>query len=196
MDEIQSVIIRGEDRPLILKMIFKGSTDPFDLVNWTKITVEFRKSDRTILEKTTDLQGGAFATFTEQTVVFTADVIGIGGNSISLVFDGIDDLDTVVNAWNGANPTNTVAFTGQAGTFVPTAITVNLAGGVAQTQEVSVINETLGKISVTLTDTDTLALKTGPNQSFRVFVDKGAPPNGDRRMIFFDSALNVINADI
>lgn len=41
-------------------------------------------------------------------VTFTADNIGIIGNSISLVFDGTTNANTVVAAWNGANPTNTV----------------------------------------------------------------------------------------
>ena len=70
-----------------------------------------------------------FASVIDQTVTYTADNIGTIGNSISLVFDGIDTLDIVVNAWNLSNPSNTVAFSGQAGTFVPTATTVNLVNG-------------------------------------------------------------------
>jgi len=65
----------------------------------------------------------------DQTVTYTADVLGAIGNGISLVFDGIDDLDTVTGAWNLSNPANTVSFAGQLGTFVPTIITVTLEGG-------------------------------------------------------------------
>ena len=71
----------------------------------------------------------AFASKINQTVTYTADVIGAAGNSISLVFDGIDDLDTAVGAWNLSNPANAVSFAGQLGTFVPTAVTVTLENG-------------------------------------------------------------------
>jgi len=64
-----------------------------------------------------------------QTITFTAVVAGSAGNSIALVFDGVDDIDDVVGAWNTANPGNTVSFTGQLGTFVPTAGTATLSGG-------------------------------------------------------------------
>lgn len=72
---------------------------------------------------------GVAATKTEQGVVFTADNPGTDGNSISLVFDGVDDLDTVVDLWNVNNPSNTVSHDG-VGNEVLTVITVNLEGGV------------------------------------------------------------------
>jgi len=57
-----------------------------------------------------------------------ADVPGDGGNSISLTFDGVDDVDTVVAAYNAANPSNTVTIkTG--GISVPDPQTITLAGG-------------------------------------------------------------------
>ena len=62
----------------------------------------------------------------EQGITFTAVQAGVIGNAISLVFTGSNSIDTVVNAWNGSNPTNTVAFAGRAGTYIPTVITVNL----------------------------------------------------------------------
>lgn len=76
---------------------------------------------------------GVHATVVYDTVTFTADNGGIAGNDIDLVFDGIDDLDTVVNAWNAANPDNTVSFSGQLGTYVPAAGTADLDGGTADT---------------------------------------------------------------
>ena len=63
------------------------------------------------------------------TVTFTATTPGITGNSITLIFNGILDLDTVVNAWNAGNPTNTVSFSGQIGSYVPTSGTITLSGG-------------------------------------------------------------------
>lgn len=65
---------------------------------------------------------------------FTAVNYGVSGNSISLVFDGIDDIDTVVAAWNLANPSNQVTFTGVVGTTVLGAQTVTLANGAQYTE--------------------------------------------------------------
>lgn len=192
----QSTIVRGEDRPLILRMEFLQSREPFDLVNWTKITVQFRKADRTLLEKNSDLVGGVFATVAFQAVNYTADIIGSIGNTILLTFDGIKSIATVILDWNTANPLNTVSSDAPNDAVIPTAGGAQLIGGVEPTRGVDVINETLSKISVNLSDADTESLKTGPNQSFKVIVDKGAHPNGERRIVLFDSALNVINADI
>ena len=69
----------------------------------------------------------AVASVVYDTVTFTAVNTGMLSNSITLVFNGTDDLDTVVGAWNTANPGNMVGFTGQAGTYIPTAGTATLA---------------------------------------------------------------------
>lgn len=63
------------------------------------------------------------------TITFTANVIGNVGNTISLVFDGTDTITTVVNAWNVANPSNTVSFSGGPGSTVLTAQTIDLGAG-------------------------------------------------------------------
>lgn len=62
-------------------------------------------------------------------VNFMADVIGTTGNSIALVFDGVQDAATVLAAWNLANPSNTATIVSGVGTTVPTAGTVNFVGG-------------------------------------------------------------------
>ena len=72
---------------------------------------------------------GVAATATAGGVIFTSDRSDDEGNNIALVFDGIDDVDTVVNAWNAANTTNTLTHDG-AGTEVLGAQTVTLSGGV------------------------------------------------------------------
>lgn len=68
--------------------------------------------------------------------VFTAVNFGPGGNSISLVFNGVNSVSTVVAAWNAANPLNQVSFTGS-GATVPTAQTVTLSGGADQSVRTS-----------------------------------------------------------
>lgn len=192
----QITIIRGEDRNMILRMIFKDSTEPYDLINWTKISVEFKKADRTILEKTTDPYGGEFASGLYDNVTYTANSIGAIGNTIELTFDGNNTIQQVIDAWNSANPTNTVSSDAADDQVVPPAGSVQLNGGVEPQRDVEVINETLGKISVRLSDDETAGLKRGPNQSFKVVVDKGEHPNGDRRIVLFDSKLNIVDADL
>jgi hypothetical protein len=123
--------------------------------------------------------------------VFTADTAGANGNNISLVFDGVDDIDTVVNAWNVANPTNTVSHNGT-GTDVLSAGTINLASGRDAWRDVEVISEEAGKISIHLTDSDTQDFRRGNNQSFRVIIDKDT----DRRIALFDGMINVSDASI
>src|SRR5271165_1028163 len=61
-------------------------------------------------------------------IVFTANTLGTIGNSISLVFNGIATVAAVTTAWNIANPSNTVSFSGL-GSVVPASQTVNLSGG-------------------------------------------------------------------
>jgi microcystin-dependent protein len=79
---------------------------------------------------------GTFATVTDTAdtpnIVFTALSTGTNGNSISLTFNGTATVQTVVNNWNAAHPTNQVGFSGL-GTVVPLANTWNLSGGVGST---------------------------------------------------------------
>lgn len=84
-------------------------------------------ADMTALEVT---ETGAYASVVYDTVTLTAVELGEIGNSIALVFNGTDTLTTVVDAWNTGHATNTVGFTGQAGSYVPTAGTATLVGGV------------------------------------------------------------------
>lgn len=66
------------------------------------------------------------------TVTFSGLTTGLIGNTISLTFNGTDDIDTVVNAWNLSNPSNVVSFSGQLGSYVPAAgvvVITNVASG-------------------------------------------------------------------
>lgn len=84
---------------------------------------------REVLSKSGLSTPAVFASKLEQTVTFTADVIGVNGNIINLIFDGVDDIDTVTGTWNSSNPSNPVSFTGL-GNVVLTVITFNLENGV------------------------------------------------------------------
>ena len=190
-------IVKGEDRVLTLSVREKKKEgDPFNLTGWTKISVEFRKNDGNILAKDTVPVGGvkAFKSHTDGgsvTVIFTAVNLGTLGNSIALVFDGVDDVDTVIAAWNGANPGNTVASDG-VGTEVLPAATITLDGGLENVTYVTVLGDALlGKVQVELTDTDTNLIRLGKSQSVRMKIDKSEI----RRIAIFRNAIDVVNPE-
>ena len=57
---------------------------------------------------------------------------GTAGNSITLTFDGVDDIDTVLAAWNAANTSNTAELVSGDGSQVPdSGEEIALSGGVA-----------------------------------------------------------------
>lgn len=103
------------------------TTSTQTILDSSNVGAYVRANDGTLITKHS--KGLAAASVVYDTVTFTADFAGTAGNSIALVFDGVDDIDTVVNAWNAANPANTVSFSGQLGTYVPAAGTATLAGG-------------------------------------------------------------------
>lgn len=188
-------IVKGEDRVLVMRVVDEKTQEPFDLTGYTKITAQFKKSNNTLLELTSNPVGGVAASIQYEGVTFTADNVGNDGNSITLVFNGSDDVATVVAAWNGANLTNQVSHDG-IGSEVLTADTISLTGGVDAVIAVSVLgNSLLGKVQTLLSDTDTNSMRLGKNQTVRLIIDKGEHPNGDRRIALFRDAINVVSAE-
>jgi hypothetical protein len=68
--------------------------------------------------------------FSDQ-VTITANTAGTAGNNITLTFDGVDDVDTVIAAWNSANPSNQATLDNGDGSQVPDGDSLQLSGGVA-----------------------------------------------------------------
>jgi hypothetical protein len=63
-------------------------------------------------------------------VLIQADIEGGSGNDIVLSFDGLDDIDTVLAAWNLANTTNTASLIAGDGSQTPDDLQeIQLAGG-------------------------------------------------------------------
>jgi hypothetical protein len=70
-------------------------------------------------------------TFSEE-VVIIANTAGTAGNSITLSFDGVDDVDTVLASWNAANPSNQATLDSGDGAQVPdNDDELTLSGGAA-----------------------------------------------------------------
>jgi hypothetical protein len=87
-----------------------------------------------MIADTSSAKVGAYATGTGSsllsgTITFTANTLGIVGNSISLTFSGLNSVSTVCSAWNTANPSNQVSYS-SASTAIPESGTVTLSGGV------------------------------------------------------------------
>jgi len=66
---------------------------------------------------------------TATSVSISANNPGSLGNSVALVFGGLNSISSEIATWNGANPSNTVTLTSGDGTQIPTPQTVNLSGG-------------------------------------------------------------------
>jgi hypothetical protein len=79
-------------------------------------------------------------------VTITADTIGVAGNSITLTFDGVDDVDTVLSTWNAANPSNQATLSSDNGGQIPEdGDSLTLSGGTATGSDpFANINQNLG----------------------------------------------------
>lgn len=65
-------------------------------------------------------------------VYIRANNAGTAGNSITLTFDGVDDIATVLGAWNSANPSNQATLiSGEGGQVPDNGEEITLSGGVA-----------------------------------------------------------------
>jgi len=64
------------------------------------------------------------------TVTITANTAGTAGNNIALSGNGVDDVDTLLAAWNAANPSNQATLvSGAGGQVVEDGYIINLSGG-------------------------------------------------------------------
>lgn len=82
-------------------------------------------------------EDGAYATYTGQVsgmttdVTLTADTIGVVGNTISLVGDGVKTIAALISDWNSTYPANTVTVTAGDDTQIPDEkVLLTLDGGV------------------------------------------------------------------
>jgi hypothetical protein len=95
---------------------------------------------------------GIKASFNDQVAGMSTNVFirainaGTAGNSITLAFDGVDDIDTVLAAWNAANTSNTAEIVSGDDTQVPDDLeTLTLSGGTATGSDpFANINQNLG----------------------------------------------------
>jgi hypothetical protein len=183
------VIYKGSDVKFIVR-IRDDNDDPVDFTGVTLFTVKMKASPKGNFTVDSNQIPAVAASATSEGVAFTADASGELGNSISLVFNGSDDVDTVVTAWNLANAGNTVSHDG-AGTEVPSAGSVDLSGGVEAYYKVETEgNPVLGKIKITLNESDTEQLRLNENP-IEIIIDRGAHPAGDRDIVQISRAFKV-----
>ena len=130
---------------------------------------------------------GIYATATDTldfpNIIFTAISAGTIGNSISLIFNGILTVSSVVNAWNTTNPTNQVSYTGL-GTVVPASQTINLSGGIINQVNTSNLKSRL------INNTQLLSILSGPNAGTYKILSAGFNDSGSFTIIINPVLVN------
>jgi len=188
-------IRRGSD--VSFKILLRDQDGrPYDLTGLTFLKLRLPKENTGSVEVDSSTIPAVKASSTVEIdgedVLFEAVTPGVLGNSISLTFNGSDDISDVVAAWNLANPSNTVTFSGIVGTTVPDASTVDLDQGTAAYTKISTNPIlALGEIYIILTEADTSQLKLGRGQAIELTVDKGNIPAGARKIVLLRDAINV-----
>ena len=181
---------RGADS-LISIRVTDAKGKPYDLTDYSLITVDLPDQVQGSFSIDSAEIPAETAMADLDNITFTADTEGAIGNSILLVFNGIDDVDTIVANWNTTNPLNTVSHSG-VGDEVIASQSLDLYGGVDAYSKIVNIDERLGEFDLKLITTDSNRLKVGPNQAMVVHVDKnGVHPNSDRVTVVNVDALNV-----
>jgi hypothetical protein len=168
---------------------------PYDLTGVTALRLRLPKDPIGAVEVTSAETPAVAATASleqdEEAYEFTAETAGLAGNDIELEFDGSTSVQDVVDAWNTANPGNSVSFDGDGDTLLDPQ-TVALAGGVdAYTKLVAQTPLQLGTVNVLLSEADTALLKIGKNIAIELTIDKGASPGGQRKVVLLRDALSV-----
>lgn len=184
-------ISKGEDKRITFFFKNANSLRPVNLEEATNIQFIFERSDRQSAILDMVQIPAVKASYVYNGGKFTAVVPGAIGNSIILQFDGVATTDQVVNAWNLANPANTVGYTGLVGTFVPLESTMRLANGLDAYVPVSIVSAVIGEVSLIIEDRVSNSFKVGDNQSFKVIIDFGEAPQGTRRKARISNILDV-----
>ena len=177
--ENKVVIEKGEDKTIKLLLWNKSQRVNFDLTAYDYFEFHFRKDDNTTLIKNSVEVAAIAATATVLDVDLVADTAGAAGN-VDLVFDGVETIDDVLLAWNAANPLNTISIDTGDGTQVPSASTVSLLGGFDAITHVVKESDEKGILKCILSNDDTNSLMKGKDMPFRVILDSGTHPTGNR----------------
>ena len=184
-------IKRGADKKFTIKLR-KGNGDPYSLEDATKISVEFKKFDHTVLEINNIEQPATYSTVEYNGEIFNANVAGSLGSSIVLIFDGIKTITEVLAHWNDLNVTNQASSEATDPSIILPIGNAELANGFDSYKKVDVIGNTiLGNIFVILPNCDTELLKVGSQQAIDIIIDKGNHPIGDRIIRELQNAIDV-----
>ena len=184
------VLIKGSDKSSLIRLVDKNTKNPIDLSGINSIQVIFKNADRTDFIMRNMTIPANKARLVRGTAIFEASVSGAVGNSIILIFDGVKTNAQVMADWNTTNPDNQVTFSGTAGEILPSGI-FNLGGGHNSYVQIEKWgNPAFGQILLRMTEKDTLALKTGPNQGIKIVLDGAL--TAVRIVGYFDNTLEVV----
>ena len=192
MSEKRLRIFKGADKSFLVRIKSNKTEDPYSLDGVTHLQVVFMNADRTKLVLTNDVRPATTASVLLNNTTFVAQNAGAIGNSIFLEFDGIKTIAQVVDDWNTANPMNMVNHNASDDSLVFPHTQVRLNGGRDSYTPVMVYGEPkLGKINVTLSETETAKLRSGSDNSFSVIIDKGLDVGGSRIIGTFEQKVDI-----
>ena len=188
-------IIKGADKQAVIRLKHKNG-DPVDLTDLVSIQVILETKDRAKITFSNLTMPASKAQATiklgPMSYIFTAVNAGRSGNAITLNFNGIDDVATVVGAWNTANPSNTVITTAPVDTVIPSQ-SIRLSGAFDNYKPVDVFGDAkLGKVSVTMLEKETINLRSGVNQSVKIVIDLGTDPASNKIIGYFENKVDVV----
>lgn len=183
-------IRRNSDATFVI-YLNKESGRPYSLENMTTARLKLPLQSGGALTVSNATTPAVAAQIEYFGITFTAVTAGIIGNSITLTFDALLTVDDVVNAWNTANPSNTVSHDGT-GTEVPDAGTATLVNGADEYKKVDVSgNPILGELTVILPEADTAQLRLGTDLNMELVVIKGISPSGETKIVDLLESLDV-----
>ena len=186
-------ISKGSDHFPILSAYSFKTKRYFDLTDVTNIQVILERRDRTKLVLDMNTIPAVKAKIITNSITFIAQNAGNQGNGIVLNFNGVDDIDAIVLAWNDSNPANTVEHNHSDGTIVIAENSYRLTGGYNSYNPIEIFGNPLeGRIKLYLYEKDTSSLRNGNGQTLKIIIDRGENPGGIRTTGYFEQKVDVI----
>lgn len=185
------ILKRGQDNKFVVRFTDVKTGNYFDWTNITEIQLDFPNKDRGVISLMNVVIPAVKAQVTYKEKIFIAVNAGSIGNGISLNFNGVDTISTIVGAWNTANPTNTVSHNA-IGTEILASGVAKLNGGYNSYTPITVYGDPkMGKLQVVMPDNLADELKLGTSQTIKAIADEGLHVGGERTVAYF-YALDVI----
>jgi hypothetical protein len=175
-------IIQGSDKDILVRIVSSVTKDPYNFDGVDEVRACFRK---------TGLGGSVYAY-----ILFRTGDISVGSDIISNMSstEGIAEGDPIFGTGivSGSvvlkTPRSTISPTPAGSIQISVPASASLSGVTLSIGTISIINATLGKIKIGLTDSMTELMEVGEGQSFEIRVIRGDKTS----YIQFLDSLNIV----